>query len=33
MSELRAVADEIETVVGKPYWRLPTYADILYSVN
>ena len=33
MSELRLVADELETTVGKEYWGLPTYAEILYSVN
>ena len=33
MSELRLVVDELETVVAKKYWALPTYADILYSVN
>ena len=33
MSELRLVVDELETLVGKKYWPLPTYAEILYSVN
>ena len=33
MSELRLVADELETLSGKDYWPLPTYAEILYSVN
>jgi len=33
MSELRLVADGLETAVGKDYWSLPTYAEILYSVN
>ncbi len=33
MSELRAVVDELETLVAKKHWSLPTYAEILYSVN
>ncbi len=33
MSELRGVADELETLVAKKHWSLPTYAEILYSVN
>jgi glutamine synthetase len=33
MSELRLVVDELETLVGSRYWRIPTYAEILYSVN
>ncbi len=33
MSELRIVVDELETLVAKKYWCLPTYADLLYSVN
>ncbi len=33
MTELRLVVDELETLVAKKYWTLPTYADILYSVN
>ncbi|HHV64063.1 MAG TPA: glutamine synthetase type III [Peptococcaceae bacterium] len=33
MSELRLVVDELETLVAKKYWPLPTYAEILYSVN
>ena len=33
MSELRLVIDELETLAGKKYWPLPTYAEILYSVN
>ncbi len=33
MSELRAVVDELETLVAKKHWDLPTYAEILYSVN
>ncbi|MCL2634209.1 MAG: glutamine synthetase III [Oscillospiraceae bacterium] len=32
MSELRAVVDEIETLVAKKYWRLPSYAKLLHSV-
>lgn len=33
MAELRLFADELETLVSKKHWSLPTYADILYSVN
>ena len=33
MNELRLTADELETLVGKSYWPIPSYGDILYSVN
>ena len=33
MNELRAVVDELELVVGAKYWPMPTYGDVLYSVN
>ena len=33
MAELRLVVDELETLVSKKYWTLPTYADLLYSVQ
>ncbi len=33
MSELRLIVDELETVIAKKYWPLPTYAEMLYSVN
>ena len=32
MQELRAAADELETVVGSKYWPFPTYGEILFSV-
>lgn len=32
MQALRAVADELETVVGVDYWPLPTYSELLFSV-
>ncbi|MDR0930399.1 MAG: glutamine synthetase III [Clostridiales bacterium] len=32
MNELRAVVDELETLVADKYWEYPTYAEILYSV-
>lgn len=32
MQELRATADELETIVGAKYWPFPTYSDLLYSV-
>ena len=31
--KLRLVVDELETLVSKKYWTLPTYADLLYSVQ
>lgn len=33
MQSLRAVADELETIVGAQYWPIPTYADLLFSVK
>ncbi len=33
VTELRLIIDELETIVAKKHWNLPTYADILYSVN
>jgi glutamine synthetase len=32
MSELRLVVDELETLVARKYWPIPTYAEILFSV-
>jgi glutamine synthetase len=32
MSELRLIVDELETLVAKKHWPLPTYAEMLYSV-
>ncbi len=32
MTELRAAADLLETVVAKEYWPFPTYTDLLYSI-
>ncbi len=32
MQELRAIADEIETLVGEEYWPYPTYGQLLFSV-
>lgn len=32
MQELRAIADELETIVGAKYWPFPTYSEILFSV-
>lgn len=32
MNELRLTVDELETIVSKKHWTLPTYAEILYSV-
>lgn len=33
MQDLRATVDELEPLVGRRYWKLPTYTDLLYSVN
>jgi len=32
MSELRRVVDELETLIAKKHWTLPSYAELLYSV-
>ena len=32
MNELRAVADELETLVSKDFWPYPSYGRILYRV-
>lgn len=32
MQSLRAVADELETIVGKDYWPYPTYSELLFSI-
>jgi glutamine synthetase type III len=32
MQELRAVADELETLVGRADWPFPNYGDLLFSV-
>lgn len=33
MSEVRIVVDELETIIGSKHWIIPTYAEILNSVN
>ena len=33
MEEVRALADEMETLTSSDYWPYPTYFDILYSVK
>ncbi|MCL2198840.1 MAG: glutamine synthetase III [Defluviitaleaceae bacterium] len=33
MNELRLSADQLETCVSKKHWPLPSYGEILYSVN
>lgn len=33
MQTLRAAADELETFVGADYWPIPTYSELLFSVN
>ena len=32
MQSLRAVADELETIVGENYWPYPTYDELLFNV-
>jgi len=32
MSDMRLIIDELETLVAKKYWSLPSYAELLYSV-
>ena len=32
MQSLRAVADELETIVGESYWPYPTYDELLFNV-
>ena len=32
MEDVRAVSDELELLVGKDYWPVPTYADMLFYV-
>ncbi|MDR0503889.1 MAG: glutamine synthetase III [Treponema sp.] len=32
MSELRLIVDELETLVARKHWPIPTYAEMLYSV-
>jgi len=32
MHELRAVADELETLVAEEYWPFPTYGDLLFKI-
>ena len=33
MQETRAVADELETMVGEEYWPYPTYDKLLFHVG
>ena len=32
MQEMRAIADELETLMGKEYWPFPSYSDLLFRV-
>lgn len=32
MQSLRAVADELETIVGAEYWPFPTYSELLFHI-
>ena len=32
MANVREIADDLETVVGKDYWPFPTYSDLLFNV-
>ena len=33
MTGLRAITDELESIVGAEYWPFPTYSEMLYSVK
>ncbi len=33
MTETRVMVDELETIIPKRFWTLPTYGELLYSVN
>ena len=33
MQHLRGIVDELETLIGKDYWSIPTYGELLFSVN
>jgi glutamine synthetase len=33
MAELRIVVDELEMLVAKKHWPIPSYAEMHYSVN
>ena len=32
MEEARSYADSLELLVGKEYWPIPNYADLLYKI-
>jgi len=32
MTDVRAVADQLETIVGAEYWPFPTYGDLLFRI-
>jgi glutamine synthetase len=32
MAEVRKYADALEMCVGREYWPIPTYSDLIYSV-
>lgn len=32
MNDIRKYADELETIVGREFWPIPTYDDLIYSV-
>lgn len=33
MSELRLIVDELEMLIPSKHWKIPTYGELLYSVN
>lgn len=33
MQHLRGIVDELETLIAKDHWPLPTYGELLFSVN
>ena len=32
MSALREPADQLETLLGKDFWPMPTYTDLMYGI-
>ena len=32
MDELRAPADELEMIVDKEYWPIPTYGELMFEI-
>lgn len=32
MEELRRFSDQLETLIGKEYWPIPSYSDLLFGI-